>query len=564
MKIVPRIVLLTALAAVVAAGSGPRPQAAETYDILIRGARIIDGTGRPSTVGDIGIRGDSILAVGDLRGAKAAVVIPAAGLVVSPGFIDMHTHCDNGFGRESTKGNLNYLTQGVTTVVTGNCGMSPWPIGSTAAAWEKAGMGTNAVLLVGLGTLREKVLGEADRAPTADELLRMKALVEQGMREGAVGVSSGLQYVPSKFASTAELIELAKVAARFGGLYATHMRSEEEKLLEAVREALRIGREAGLRVEISHLKSSGRPNWGRLPAAIRLVEQARAQGLEAAADIYPYNKSATTTLEEIFNVPRDMEPLAGLSRKMAGPMLTATERESLVRQYAEALAAALADPARREKIRRLTEGGVPDRTNWVAKGGWDNFTIMYSRNRPELAGRMFRDLAAEMRRSEFDIAADLFVAERDDLIISLSAMDAADLRAGLSAPWSMISSDGDAVAPGTKELVHPRNYGAFARVLARFVREDKLLTLEQAVHKMTGLPARMLRLADRGEIKPGFKADLVVFDPAAVLDKATFTEPHQYAAGIRWVFLAGRPALEAGRWNGRFLGRVLRPAVAVR
>ena len=314
MKKLPRILALILAAAAIAAC---RPSLPETiYDIIIQGGRIVDGTGKPGFTGDVGIVGDSIRAVGDLRKAKAKKIIPAAGLIVSPGFIDIHTHCDNGFGVDATKLNFNYLSQGVTTVVTGNCGASPWPIGEAAAAWEKAGMGTNAAILIGLGTIREKVIGEADRAPTPEEMVRMKALVAQGMAEGAVGVSSGLQYVPGRFAATAELVELAREAARLGGLYATHMRSEEEKLLDAVGESIRIGQEAKVRVEVSHLKSSGRPNWGRLPEAVRLIAEARARGVEVTADIYPYNKSATTTLEEIFNVPRDMEPLAEIARKL--------------------------------------------------------------------------------------------------------------------------------------------------------------------------------------------------------------------------------------------------------
>lgn len=551
-KIATAVIALTALAACRAA----TPKT--VYDIVIRGGRIIDGTGNPGYKGDVGIVGDSILAVGDLRDADAKKIIPAAGLIVSPGFIDIHTHCDNGFGVEATKLNFNYLSQGVTTVVTGNCGTSPWPIGDTVASWDRAGMGTNAMILLGLGTVRQKVMGIADRAPSPAEMAQMKALIAQAMAEGAVGISSGLQYVPGKFATTAELVELAREAARFGGLYATHMRSEEEKLLEAVREALQIGREAGIRVEISHLKSSGRPNWGRLPGAVRLIAEARSRGLEVTADIYPYNKSATTTLEEIFNVPRDMEPLAGIVKKMDDGRLGGDEKTNLHRQYADALAAALADPARREKIRKLTSEGVSDSVNWVAKGGWDNFTIMSSRSRPEFALKMFRDLASELRRSEFDIAADLFIAEKDDLLISLSAMSEDDVRAGLVPTWSMLSSDGQALAPGTKELVHPRNYGTFPRLLARFVREEKLLTLEDAVRKMTTLPARTLQLRDRGVIQAGNKADLVVFDPQAIQDRATFTEPNQLAAGIQFVIINGGVSLEDGRLNNKLNGRVLR------
>ena len=527
------------------------------FDLVIRGARIVDGTGNPWFAGDVGIKGDTILAIGDLKGRSAGRTITAGGLVLAPGFIDMHTHCDSGFGRTETRANVNYLTQGVTTVVTGNCGYGPTSIRETAALWDKAGMGTNACILLGLGTVREHVMGDANRPPTPEEMARMKALIGKAMEEGAFGVSTGLQYVPGRYAATGEIEELARTAADLGGIYSSHLRSEEEDLLPAVREAIQIGDQAGIRINISHLKSSGRPNWGRLEAAVGLIAEARARGIEVTADIYPYNKSATTTLETIFNIPPDLEPLAGIERKLAVPGLTAAERDTLDAEYAAQLAKALADPGAREKIRKLTSDGAPNKTNWVAKGGWDNFTIMFSRTEPGLMGRMFRDLAAERKRPEFEIAADLYVREGRDLLISLSAMAEEDVRLGLSQKWTMISSDGESMAPGTAERVHPRNYGTFPRVLGVYARDVGLFGLEEAVRKMTSLPAQTLRIKDRGVIREGAKADLVIFDPSKIRDEATFLEPHRLSTGIAFVLINGKISLENGKSTGALNGRTI-------
>lgn len=528
-----------------------------SYDIVIKGAKVIDGSGNPWFYGDIGTKGDTILAIGDLDGKAAGLVIDARGLVVSPGFIDMHSHCDWGLGRPETRANLNYVTQGVTTVVTGNCGQSPLAIAETAAQWDKNGIGTNAAILLGLGQVREAVMGNEMRAPNAREMTRMKAMVETAMGEGAFGVSTGLQYVPGRYTTTEELIELAGAAAPFGGIYSTHMRSEEEKLIPAIEEAIRISEKTGLRLNISHLKSSARPNWGQLKEAVRLVSEARSRGTEVTADIYAYNKSATASLEDIFNIPVDLEPLAGMAKRIASPDTPIAERRDLDGRYAAEVAKALADPVSREKIRKLTETGVPDRTNWVAKGGWENFTIMFSRTKPEYVGRMFCDLAKELKKPEFDIAADLYVAEGRDFLITLSTMSEDDVRLGLSQPWAMISSDGLCMDPASKERVHPRNYAAFTRVLSEYVRDNGLLSLENAVRKMTSLPAQTLRLKDRGMIREGAKADLVVFDPAKVRDKATFLEPRQYSTGIEYVLINGRLSVEKGVANGALNGRTI-------
>lgn len=535
------------------AGSGAAQKPAD-YDLIIANGRVIDGTGNPWFYADIAIRGDRIAAVGRLKGGSAARVIDARGQVVSPGFIDMHTHCESGLSSPALKANLNYITQGVTTVVTGNCGYGPLEVLEASRAMTN--IGTNAVILAGFGTIRREVLGTENRAPTAEELERMKSLLRRAMEEGAWGLSTGLQYIPDRYAGTEEIVALARVVAEFGGIYSSHMRSEEEALLDAVRETIRIGEESGARVNISHFKATGKPNWGSLEKAVRLVREARERGVEITADMYPYSNSATVPLEIVFSVPPGLGPFDELEKMAAREGISGEESAALAARYAGELAKALRDPVVREKIRRATEDGLPDRVNWVAKGGWLNFSIMGSRKHPELIGRMFCDLAAERRRPEFDIAADLYLEDGDGLTISLSTMSQDDVLRALMQPWAMIGSDGSVVAEG-ESSVHPRNFGTFPRVLRKYVREEGVLSLEEAVRKMTSLPAMLLRLEDRGLVRPGCKADLVVFDPGTIRDEATFDAPLRFSSGISHVLVNGKISLEKGRVTDATRGLVL-------
>jgi N-acyl-D-aspartate/D-glutamate deacylase len=524
------------------------------YDLIIANGRIIDGTGNPWFYADVAIRGDSIAAVGRLKGRSASRIIDARGQVVTPGFIDMHTHCESGLSSPALKANLNYITQGVTTVVTGNCGYGPLKVPEVSRAMTN--MGTNAVILAGFGTIRREVLGAENRAPSAEELERMKSLLRRAMEEGAWGLSTGLQYIPDRYAGTEEIIALARVVAEFGGIYSSHMRSEEENLLDAVREAIRIGEESGARANISHFKATGKPNWGSLEKAVRLVREARERGVEITADMYPYRNSATVPLQIVFSVPPGMGPFDELEKMAAREGISGEESAALAARYAGELTKSLRDPEARERIRKTTEDGLPDRVNWVAKGGWQNFSIMSSLKHPELIGRMFCDLAAERKRPEFDIAADLYLEEGDGVTISLSTMSEDDVLQALRQPWTMLGSDGSVVVEG-ESSVHPRNYGTFPRVLRKYVREEGVLVIEEAVRKMTSLPAMLLRLEDRGLVKPGCKADLVIFDSSTIRDKATFDAPHQFGTGISHVFVNGKISLENGRVTDASHGVVL-------
>ena len=524
------------------------------YDLIIANGRVIDGTGNPWFYADIAIRGDSIAAVGRLKGRSASRTIDARGQVITPGFIDTHTHCEPGLSNPALKANLNYITQGVTTVVTGNCGYGPLKVLEASRAMTN--IGTNAVILTGFGTIRGEVLGTENRAPSAEELERMKLLLRRAMEEGAWGLSTGLQYIPDRYAGTEEIITLARVVAEFGGIYSSHMRSEEENLLDAVRETIRIGEESGARANISHFKATGKPNWGSLEKAVLLVREARERGVEITADMYPYRNSATVPIQIVFSVPPGMGPFAELEKMAARAGISGEESAALAVRYAGELAKALRDPEARERIRKATEDGLPDRVNWVAKGGWLNFSIMGSRKHPELIGRMFCDLAAEQGRREFDIAADLYLEEGDGVTISLSTMSEDDVLKALRQPWTMFGSDGSVVAEG-ESSVHPRNFGTFPRVLRKYVREEGVLGLEEAVRKMTSLPAMLLRLDDRGLIKPGAKADLVVFDPGAVRDEATFDTPQRISTGISHVLVNGKISLENGQVTDASHGVVL-------
>ena len=527
------------------------------FDILIKNARIVDGTGNPWFYGDIGVRGDTISSLGLLVKKTAQRVIDARGMVIAPGFIDVHTHSDGGFGEAGANANINYLTQGVTTVVVGNCGSGTFRITEAKAAWEKRGLGTNAVPLVGFGTVRREVLGVAERPPSAEELERMKSILRKAMEEGAWGMSTGLQYIPDRYAGTEEVIALTKVIGEFGGVYASHQRDEEARLVEAVAETIRIGKETGVPVDASHFKCAGISNWGLLREAISSINRARAEGVEMTADMYPYDKAATAPLLSLFNTPPGMEPFSTIEKKFEAQNARSLDRlRSLLEEAAEALAAALADPGQRAKIRQATIEGDPAKVNWVKTWGWHNFSIVSARKNTRLIGKILSDLAKEQGRDPFDVAADLFIQEKNDIVVSLAAMSEAEMKLAMTQDWLMFSSDGTAALPGTGSG-HPRDYGSFPRVLQKYVREEKTLTLEQAVRKMSSLPAQTFRLKDRGLLLEGFKADLVVFDPDKVRENATYLDPYQYSSGLEYVLVNGKVAIENGRYNTALNGRVL-------
>jgi len=542
----------------------------EDFDILIENGKVVDGTGNPWFYADVGIVGNSIVAVGDLANRTARKTIDAEGLVVSPGFIDVHAHSERGFGEPDSNANLNYLVQGVTTVVTGNDGGGTFEVAETKARWEASGIGTNAVHLVGFGAVREEVMGVEPREPTPEELEKMRSLVRQAMEEGAWGMSSGLEYVPGRYASTAEIIAVAKVVGEFGGVYSSHQRNEFDGVLEATQETIRIAEEAGVRGNSTHLKVARKNYWGVMEEAVGLINNARARGVEVGADMYPYHFASGGPIIPIarnagwapFHLPNDMEPFAGLRRELENESLPDSERQALRDRYVDELAKALSDPAKREQIRESVLVGRPDIPSAVAIAGWDSYLVVVANKNADLVGRILSDIAEEQNRDPFDVAADLVIDE-PDLYVACGVMSEDDMRLAMEQDWLMFSSDGGAwpilKESDTPRVSHPRSFGSQARVLSRYVREQKALTLENAIRKMTSLPARFLRMNDRGLLLNGYKADIVIFDPENTRENATHADARQYSTGTHFVLVDGKIAIEGGEYNGALHGKLLTP-----
>ena len=500
----------------------------EHFDLLIRGARVVDGSGNPWVRADLALRGDRIARIGPLRDATADRVIDAEGLVVAPGFIDPHTHAIRGIFDVPTAD--NYLLQGVTTVTEGNDGRSPWPISDHLGRIAQTRISPNWGVFAGQGTIRRVVMGSDDRDPTRDELERMRELVDQAMEEGAFGLSTGLFYVPGSFTSTEEVIALSTVAARHGGIYISHMRDEALRLLDSVRETIRIGEEAGIPVQMTHHKAISRGMWGRSADSLALVDAARARGVDITIDQYPYTASQT-----------------GIT--------------AVVPQWAQAggtdeLIERLRDPETRRRIREEIVYRIEH-----DRGGGDpaNIVIGLCEWDRSLEGKSLADILAERgMEATLENGADLVIEiiEHGGARAIYHAMDEGDVERIMQHPATAIGSDGGVSVFGAS-VPHPREYGTFARVLGRYVRERGVLTLEEAVRKMSGATAQRLGLQDRGLLREGFFADITVFDPGRVIDRATFSEPHQYAEGIEYVLVNGTLVVDGGEHTGARPGRVL-------
>lgn len=511
------------------------------FDLLIHGGRVLDGTGAPARSADVGVRGDRIAAVGDLKNARARLQLDAAGLCVAPGFIDMHSHSDRSLLAEGLA--QSAIRQGVTTHVTGNCGSSPAPhrAGSTGdfvefheyvAALRKEKTSINVCPLVGHNSVRTAAMGQENRRPTPVELEAMRDLVAAAMRAGAVGMSTGLVSPPGTYSETPEIIALAKVVASHGGIYASHIRGEAGTLVAAVEEALQIGREAGVRVQISHHKAAGKENWGKTRHTLAMIDEAARGGLQVLMDVYPYRAGS-----------------AGLSQ-LVPPWAHEGGRDAMLQR--------LRDPQLRPRIARDMSQGLPDWPNFFTID-WDDIqiaSVSTDANR-RWVGHKVGDVARARNLSGVDACIDLLIEERSGIQMINFVIDEEEMQRVLVHPRAMIGSDGLAVSPETdKGQPHPRYYGCFPRVLGRYVRELRLLSLETAVHKMTGMPAAQLGLADRGRIRSGMAADLVVFDPATVADRATFEAPHQYPRGIPHVICNGQLVVHDERHTGARPGRV--------
>jgi N-acyl-D-amino-acid deacylase len=535
------------------------------FDLLLSNARIVNGAGNPWFKADIGVTNGRIAQIGRLAAADAAHVIDVEGLFIAPGFIDAHSHTDLVLpfysGVEST------LRQGVTTLITGNCGISLAPVAPATkdllvksvsphlprgarleVSWSTfdeylryeatLGLAANIGHLVGHGTVRTAVIGFEDRAPSVAELARMKRLVAEALEAGALGLSTGLIYPPGLYAGTAELIELARVVARYGGIYASHIRGEGKTLMEAVKEAIAVGEAGGLPVEISHHKASGRPYWGQTVASLELIAAARRRGVDVTCDQYPY--------------------LAGMTS--LATLLPPWAHEGGLDQLVERLRSS----EERRRIRQDMEAGLPGWENILATNGWDNIRVSSVRTDENrgLEGHTLAEIAdIRMQPDAYTALFDLLVEEDGAATMLLFSMSEEDVRRVMTHPAHMVGSDSWSVAPSgimSGGKPHPRFYGTYPRILGTYVREDGVLTLEDAIRRMTSFPARRFRLRDRGLILKGMWADLVVFNAETIRDRASYADPHRYPDGIEYVVVNGQLVIERGRNTGIRAGKVLR------
>lgn len=537
-----------------AACSSPRE-----YDVVLRNGMIYDGSGSAPFAGDVAIQGDTIAAVGSLQNARGRAEIDVEGMAIAPGFINMMCWANESLiedGRSQSD-----IRQGVTLEVMGEgASMGPlndamkqemakrqgdikydieWTtLGEYLEYLEKRGVSPNVASFIGAATPRIHVIGYEDREPTPEELEKMCSLVRQAMEEGAVGVASSLIYPPGSFAETEELIALARAAAEYDGMYISHVRSEGSQLLEAVDELLMIARQAEIRAEIYHLKASGRPNWPKLDQVMQKVEKARAEGFQVTADVYTYPAGST-----------------GLNSTMPPWVQEGGFEASLKR---------LRDPATRRRIAREMRQESDEWENmYLGAGSPDNILLVgfKSEKLKPLTGKTLAEVAKMRGKSPEETAMDLIVEDQSRVATVYFTQSEANLRKKIALPWVSFCSDSPSLAPEgvfLKSSVHPRAYGSFARLLGKYVREEKILTLEEAIRKLAALPAGNLKIDRRGMLKEGYFADIVVFDPAKIQDHATFEKPHQYATGVIHVFVNGVQVLKDGEHTGATPGRVVR------
>jgi len=537
--------------------NGTKPIA--DYDLIIRHGLVVNGSGQQAFYADVAVQGDRIARIGDLPGARAKRVIEAVDQVVAPGFIDMLGQSETYLLIDPRA--MSKVMMGVTTEITGE-GESIAPVNerlikenedfnkryNLSVDWrtlgeyfrrvEKQGMGLNLGTFVGATQVREYVVGFDNRPPTPAELEQMKKLVADAMKDGALGISTSLQYVPARFAKTDEIVELAKVAHQYGGIYATHQRSEANALDESLAEVFEIARRAQIPVEIWHLKTAYKKNWGRMPEVLKRIENARAQGLKIGADVYPYIAGSTA-------LSACLPPwaLEGGTEKMLTRLRDPNTRESLKKEIAT-------DSKEWENI-------------YLGSGGPSGILIgaVVNRDLEARQGKRLSEIAAEQNKDPLDALFDLILTDHGQTGAIYFMMSEDDMKAALRAPFVSVCTDSGARAadgPLAGSKSHPRGWGSYPRILGRYVRDEHLLTLEQAVNKMTGLSAQKVGLRERGELREGYFADITIFDPKTVMDRATFEIPNQYPDGIRYVIINGQISVDDGKRTPTLSGRVLR------
>ena len=513
-----RLLALTLIVACASGGllalAGARQSPA--YDLVIVNGRVVDGTGNPWFRADVAVKDGRIARIGRVAPTEARTVVDARGRIVAPGFIDVHTHVEGVYRQPDA---VNFVRMGVTTLVTGNCGSSATEVGEFLGRIRETPLAVNLATLVGHGSVRQKVLKLENRAPTAEELRQMEQIVERAMQDGAVGLSTGLIYVPGTYAKTDEVVALARVASRHGGVYASHMRNEGERVREAITEAIGIGESAGMPVEISHFKISNKRLWGQSHDTVGMVRAARARGLSVTVDQYAYTASSTS-----------------LDSRLPSWLLEGGREEGKKR---------LADPATRERV-------VKEMKDALKRSAQKDYSFAYVATyaaKPEYNGKNILEITKLARgkkdtASQIDQILEMYAAGGAGMVYH--SMDERDVQTIMREPFTMIASDAGVRRAG-EGVPHPRGMGNNARVLGRYVRELKIVALEDAVRKMTSLPAQTFRLRDRGLLREGMAADIVVFDPDTVADRATFEQPHQYPVGFQLVVVNGRVVLDGER-----------------
>ncbi len=547
---------IAALAILVLTGAIPSAAKAEpAFDLLLLNARVVDGTGDTAYMADVGIRDGRIAAIGGLQDASASERIDLDGRVLAPGFIDTHNHADQGIVDPALRTNKGFITQGVTTTIFGVDGAYDLDqIKQMREIFKHQGIGTNYMFYIGHNGVRLAVMGMDERVPSAAEIAAMKTMVKAAMDQGALGLSSGLMYLPGKFAATDELIELGRVAGMYGGLYDSHVRDPVRNLLESIDECLTIAWKSGLSAHPAHLKAVGAANFGKSGEIAALISGWQSRGLGVTADLYPYDGAATAKLVEILVPPAD-SPAQEMIERWKAPDKSSDEQAEIVREATRYYQQALQDPKTREAIRQTTENPPKGVFSWVAAVGYKSYRIVVS-DTPEYEGRMLTDIAAEREQTPFDLIADLIVDEGIRTKITLGAIQESDVQALLKQPWVMVSSDG-AESGFENGGGHPRYRGTFPRLMGRYVREWGVLSLEEAVFKVTSLPASYLQLKDRGVIREGAWADLVVFDADKIIDRSTWDTPNRYSEGVIHVLVNGEFALKNAMMTGGTHGRYL-------
>lgn len=502
-------------------------QSSPAYDLVITNARIVDGTGNPWFRGSVAVKEGRIARVGWFDHSGAKQTIDAKGQIVAPGFIDVHAHTENIFEQPNAE---NFIRMGVTTLITGNCGGSHVDVGKFLGAIKEKPLAINISTLIGHNSVRSQVMGLDNRAPTADEQAKMNGLVEQAMRDGAVGLSTGLIYLPGTFAKTEEVVELAKASAKFGGTYASHIRNEGVGVFDAIKEAINVGEQANMPVQVSHFKISAKSLWGRSDETLKLVTDARQRGMTVTVDQYAYPASSTS-----------------LDARMPSWAIAGGRDEGRKR---------LADPETRAKVvaemkKTRAEAGFPDYS--------DAYVASYRPN-PEFNGKNIKQITMQVRGkddldSQLEQIFEMYDKGGAQMVYRVMSED--DVKRIMAAPFTMFASDSGVREFGSG-VPHPRGYGNNARVLGQYVRELKIISLEDAIRKMTSLPANVFGMRDRGQIREGFVADIVIFDEKTVADKATFEQPHQYAVGFSTVIVGGGVVFNGEKMTGTMTGQAIR------